>query len=347
MCASPSRQIAEVDRRIVLVTWPDFSLEDPQTGGLLTAAGFHLRLAPKTGDRTVAEMCELAADCEGAIVSTDPFTADVISACRALRVISRVGVGVDSIDVDAATDAGVPVTITPGANDATTAEHAIALMLAATRRVIEHDAAVRRGEWLRTGPHTPFQLSGRTVGLVGYGRIGQLVAIRLIAFGARVLVYDPQTSAIPPAQDASFEDLLAAANIISLHAPLLPSTRNLIGEREFALMRPGAILVNTARGGLVDEAAMICQLGAGRLRAAALDVYETEPPPRSVLFEMPNVVMTPHTGGISDRSIREMLLQATTGLLAVLDGDGHGAAIVNPDALTNHRARAARPAPLP
>jgi phosphoglycerate dehydrogenase-like enzyme len=320
----------DVPRPIVLVTWPDYDL---QAAGRLRAAGIEVREAPKRGHRTPEEVCALAGDVDGALVSTDPFDATVIAACPRLRVISRVGVGVDSIDLEAATAAGIPVTITPGANEETVAEHAIALMLAAIRRVVEHDAAVRRGEWPRTGPHTPWQLAGATVGLVGYGRIGERVGRRLSAFNVRVLVTDPVRRAEPPAENAQLDELLAAADIVSLHTPLTSSTRGLIGERELELMRPDAILVNTSRGGIVDEAAMLARLESGRLRAAALDVYETEPPCSHRLLRLPNVVMTPHTAGISERSVREMVDQATASVIAALGGQLDASAVANPAVL--------------
>lgn len=324
---------SDVPIPVVLVTWPDFPTGDGQPGGRLRAAGMEVRLAPKLGLRTPAELRALLPGAHAAIVSTDPFDASVIASCPKLRVIARVGVGVDSIDLEAATQAGIVVTVTPGANDVTAADHTLALMLAAIRRVIEHDAAVRRGEWPRTGAHTPWELTGATVGIVGYGRIGQLVASRLAGFKARVLVSDPVRRAQPPAKDASLDELLAVADIVSIHTPLTPSTRNMIGTREFTLMRPGVILVNTSRGGVVDEAAMVSHLEAGHLRAAALDVYETEPPRPSRLLELPNVVVTPHTAGISERSVRDMVEVATTSVLSVLRGQPEAASIVNPAAL--------------
>jgi phosphoglycerate dehydrogenase-like enzyme len=324
---------SDVPGQVVLVTWPDYPMGEDEAAGRLRAAGLEIRLAPKRGQRTPRELQHLAAGVHAAIVSTDPFDASVIAACPRLQVIARVGVGVDSIDLEAATRAGIAVTTTPGANDITAADHTLALMLAAIRRVIEHDASVRRGDWLRTGTHAPWELTGATVGLIGYGRIGQLVASRLAGFNARVLVTDPVRRAVPPAEDAPLEQLLAAAEIISIHTPLTPETRNMISQREFGLMRPGTILVNTSRGGVVDETAMLTQLEGGCLRAAALDVFATEPPRPSRLMELSNVVLTPHTAGISERSAREMVDQATESVVAVLRGRPEEAGVVNPEAL--------------
>jgi len=178
-------------RGTVVVTWPDFRPDDPETGGRLRSAGLELCLAPKLGARSPADVAALVGDAVAAIVSTDPFDAGVFRAARQLRVVARVGVGFDSIDVDAATAAGVAVTTTPGANESTVADHTVGLMLSALRRIVEHDRSVRRGEWNRTGPHVPWDLAGATVGLIGFGAIGRRVAQRLAGFVPRLLVCDP------------------------------------------------------------------------------------------------------------------------------------------------------------
>jgi phosphoglycerate dehydrogenase-like enzyme len=317
----------------VLITWPDYPVADGELGAVLEAAGLVLRCAPKLGHRSPAEVAELAADVRAAIVSTDPFDASVFARCRELRVIARVGVGVDSIDLTAASQAGVAVTTTPGLNDSTVADHTIALMLAALRRVVEHDRAVRAGLWRRTGAYMGWDLAGTTIGLVGYGRTGKQVARRLRGFDARILVSDPREPRARGIEVVGLETLLRAADVISVHAPLLPSTRGLIGEREFAQMKRTAVLVNCARGGVVDEDAMVGALISGALRAAALDVFEDEPPRSDILLALPNVVLTPHTAGISDRSVRAMLRHATDSVLAVLAG-ARPVGLVNPEALT-------------
>jgi phosphoglycerate dehydrogenase-like enzyme len=318
--------------RQVVVTWPDYDADGEQTGGALARAGLSVRLAPKLGARSASEVGRLVRGAVGAIVSTDPFDATVIASCPALRVIARVGVGVDSIDLDAATAHGVAVTVTPGANEGTVADHTVALMLAAVRRISEHDAAVRRGEWNRTGEHAAWLLSGGTVGLIGFGHIGRIVAERLRGFDVRVLVNDPIEPRDPSVEAVGLETLLAAADIVSLHVPLLPTTRGLIGARELALMRPGAILVNTARGGVVDEAALIDALERGRLRAAALDVFADEPPAGSRLLSLPNVVLSPHVAGLSIRSVSDMSRSATISVIDVLGGRPP-AHLANPEVL--------------
>jgi phosphoglycerate dehydrogenase-like enzyme len=323
----------------VLVTWPDYDLESERLGGALTRAGLTVRLEPKDGHRTPAEVRDLVAGSAAAIVSTDPFDADVLASSPELRVIARVGVGIDSIDVGAATACGIAVTVTPGANESTVADHTVALMLAALRRICDHDAGVRRGEWNRTGDHAPWVLGGATVGLIGYGRIGRLVRKRLEGFAVEVLVTDPIEPDDPDVTSVPLEELLAGSDVVSLHAPLLPTTKGLIGRAELALMRPHAVLVNTARGGLCDEVALADALASGRLRAAALDVFEREPPRSSRLLGLPNVLLSPHNAGLSVQSIEEMTRRATASVIDVLVGR-RPEHLANPEVL-DHAAFAA------
>ncbi|HEY1853320.1 MAG TPA: phosphoglycerate dehydrogenase [Solirubrobacterales bacterium] len=289
-------------------------------------------MEPKLGARTTADMRALLLGAAAAIVSTDPFDADLLALCPDLQVIARVGVGVDSIDVDAATSCGVAVTVTPGANEETVADHTVALMLAALRRVCEHDAGIRRGEWNRTGGYTPWNLHGATVGLVGFGRIGRLVARRLRGFDVEILVFDPDAVVCGEAAPVPLEVLLERSQVVSLHAPLLPRTHRLIGREEFALMRPEAVLVNTARGPIVDEGALLEALEHGQIRAAALDVFENEPPPQDGLGTRDDVVLSPHNAGLSVESVEEMTRRATASVIDVLSGR-RPADLVNPEVL--------------
>jgi phosphoglycerate dehydrogenase-like enzyme len=304
----------------VLVTWLGYDEADPHTGARLRDAGWALRLAPRTGERTPDDVAALARHAVGAIVSTDPFDASVFERCPDLRVIARVGVGYDSIDLDAATAAGVVVTICPGANEETVADHTLALMLALVRRVIENDTAVRAGRWDRAGALTPWDLRGCTVGLFGYGVIGRAVGRRLAGFAPRLLVCDPFAEPQEGIELVELDELLRRSEVVSLHTPLLAETENLIGARELALMRDDAILLNTSRGRLIDEDALADALRAGALRGAALDVFADEPPAGSPLLSLPNVVLSPHIGGLSERSIATMTRQATASVLDVLAG---------------------------
>lgn len=328
------------DPPTVLVTWPDYDVDAADLGGALQSAGYRIHLAPRLRDRSPSELAGLARDAVGAIVSTDPFDRSVLEACPQLRVIARVGVGSDSIDLTSATAQGVAVTTTPGANEATVADHTLAMMLAVVRRVCEHDAAVRRGEWPRTGAHTPRLLSGSTVGLLGFGRIGRQVAARLAGFDVRLLVADPAVAAdADGVQAVDRATLLRRADVVSLHLPLTEATQGLIGAAELATMRPDAILVNTARGGLVDEAALLAALDAGALAGAALDVFEREPPGASGLLGHPRVVLSPHNAGLSDLSVQEMTRRATASVIDVLGGR-RPVDLANPDVL-----RSAAPTP--
>ena len=313
----------------VLVTWIDYDPGGARTGARLTAAGLRVHSAPKHGARSVGEVARLAGGAVAAIVSTDPFDRAVFGAAPGLRVIARVGVGTDSIDLPAATEAGVAVMVTRGANTETAADHTVALVLAALRRVVEHDGSIRRGEWRRGGAMMPWDLHGATVGLVGYGAIGQAVGRRLRGFGVELLVSDP---ALPAgAGTVALPELLRRSDVVSLHLPLTPATRGVIGEAELELMASHAILVNTARGGLVDERALARRLAAGRLRAAALDVFADEPSVSPALSPLSNVVLSPHVGGLSERSVAAMTERATEHVLQALEGRLDPEALANPD----------------
>jgi phosphoglycerate dehydrogenase-like enzyme len=314
----------------VLVTWVGYDPDGPRTGARLRAAGLDVVCAPKVGARTAAQVAELASGAVAAIVSTDPFDRSVFAAARELRVVARVGVGTDSIDLGAAAAAGVLVTTTPGANSETAADHALAMILAAVRRIVEHDASVRRGEWRRGEALTPWDLHRTTVGLVGCGEIGRAVARRLRGFAVEVLACDPASEPGDGIERVTLPALLARADVVSLHLPLTAATRGLIGAEQLAGLRPTAVLVNTSRGGLVDERALVKALERGRLRAAALDVFADEPAVPAALTRLANVVLTPHIGGLSERSLGEMTEQATGHVLAALAGRPDPAVVANP-----------------
>jgi phosphoglycerate dehydrogenase-like enzyme len=323
---------------LVVATFPSFDLDDPTSAGVLREAGLAIRLAPKTGPRSPADVRGLMADATAAIVSTDPFDESVFRACKELRVVARVGVGFDTVDVAAATRAGVVVTTTPGAIEETVADHTVALILSALRRIVETDASVRRGEWNRGGELTAWELHGRTVGLVGFGAIGRTVARRLSGFDVRLLAHDVAPASFDGVALVGLDELLSSSDVVSIHVPLLDATRGLIGERALALMRPDAILVNTSRGEVVDEAALVRALAEGRLRAAALDVFEAEPPAGSPLLGLANVTLSPHVAGLSVASIRRMLQLASESVVTVLRGEVPSTA-VNPDAVPRAAAQ--------
>jgi phosphoglycerate dehydrogenase-like enzyme len=317
---------------VVVVTFPAFDVDDPESGGVLTGAGLEIRLCPKTGARTPDEVVTVMADAVAGIVSTDPFDKRVFAACPKLRVLARTGVGFDSIDLEAATAAGVVVTTTPGVNNEVVADHTLALILAAVRRVVESDASVRRGEWRRGTDLPVWDLHGATVGIVGLGAIGQAVARRLLGFDCTLLAYDVDDRHADGVRRVSLAELLGRSEIVTVHVPLLESTRGLIGAGELALTRPDAILVNTSRGGIVDEEALVAALHSGRIRAAALDVFASEPPAGSPLLGLPNVVLTAHLAGLSEASIARMLRVASQAVVSVLEG-GEPTGVVNPRVL--------------
>jgi phosphoglycerate dehydrogenase-like enzyme len=314
-----SATVVSPERGSVLVTAPGFDVGGEETGARLRRSGLRVEHAGAHGNRQPDEVARLVRDAVAAIVSSDPFTDAVFAASPQLRVIARLGVGTDSIDLDAATRAGVVVTTTPGLNDETCADHAVALLLAATRRVVEHDASVRRGDWDRGGQLTPWDLHGKRVGVVGYGRIGRCVVRRLRGFATHIKVFDPIVRLDRELACATLGDLLAWADVVTLHAPLTTTTAGLIGAHELTSMKPGAILVNTSRGGLVDEAALLDALTSGRLRAAALDVFQDEPP-SNAWRELSNVVLSPHVGGLSTEAIDAMARRCVQQVLDLLDG---------------------------
>ncbi len=305
----------------VVVTWPGFDVDDPATGLLLRDAGLSIRLEPKTGPRSAHELRDLLGDSVAVIASTDPFDAETFELRKNLKVIARTGVGVDSIDMTAASRAGVAVVTTPGANEETVADHTLALMLAVTRRVVEQDRAIRDHRWERAGEFLPSDLFGATVGLIGSGNIGRAVIRRLLAFRSNVLVADPGLAIAPEGtQLVDLVTLLSQSDVVSLHVPLLDQTRGLIGADQLALMRPSAVLVNCSRGHIVDETALARALTSRQLAGAALDVFADEPPFDSELLSVPNLVLTPHVGGLSTRSVAAMTQRASRAVIDVLSG---------------------------
>lgn len=229
--------------------------------------------------------------------SATQVDAEVLEATTQLKVVARAGVGLDNVDVPTATKRGVLVVNAPTSNIVSAAEHAIALLLAVARRVPAADASLHAGEWKRSA-FSGVELNGKTVGIVGMGKIGQLVGQRLAAFGTKLIAYDPYVAPARAAQLGielvSLDEVLERADIVTIHLPKTPETKGLIGKDQLAKVKPGVIIVNAARGGLVDEEALAEALREGRVGGAGLDVYATEPTTASPLFELPNVVVTPH-----------------------------------------------------
>jgi lactate dehydrogenase-like 2-hydroxyacid dehydrogenase len=254
---------------------------------------------------------------------TDRVDAVLIDAAPALRVISNVAVGYDNIDVAAATRRGIPVGNTPGVLTETTADLAFALILATARRIVEADRFVRDGRWRTWDPNLllGYDVHGATLGVVGFGKIGRAVARRAQGFGMRVLCTGgaPIEDPAAPAQSVALDDLLRDADFVSLHVPLTPDTARMIGERELRLMKPTAILINTARGGVIDQPALVRALDEGRIAGAGLDVAAVEPiPPGDGLLRAPNTVLLPHIGSASHATRERMSAMAVDNTLAAL-----------------------------
>ncbi|NGO73117.1 2-hydroxyacid dehydrogenase [Streptomyces boncukensis] len=269
---------------------------------------------------TEEQLLEALGDAEVAMVQMAPFTGRVIERAPHLKLIAVARGGPVNVDVAAATRAGIPVTFTPGRNAAAAAEFAIGLMLAALRRIPSSDAELKKGVWrgdYYAIENAGIELDGTTVGLVGYGAIGSIVARVLNAFGSRVLVHDPYADPARAAADGveltGLEELLRRSSVVSLHARVTPETRHLLHADNLALLPEGAVLVNSARGELMDYAPLPELLRSGRLGALALDVYDTEPPPADwPLHDAPNVITTPHLAGAT-RQTAERAAAITAG----------------------------------
>lgn len=299
---------------------------------VLREAGFEL-VYPNIGAQlTEEQLLEWLPGIKAALAGSEPYTKRVLDAYPQLRVIARVGVGYDAVDVEAATRHGCAVAITPGTNEGSVAEHAFCLMLGLARELVPQHLALKAGGWPR---RATLPLRGRTLGIAGLGRIGKAVALRGAAFKMRLLAYDPvpdkafaenlQITLVP------FEQLLAESDYLTLHLPVTPETRYLINRRTLALMKPTAFLINTARGAIVNEADLLDALRNKRLAGAGLDVFEEEPPGKHPLFDLDNVLMTPHGGGADVQSRDDMALSAAQAIASLSRGEWPAEKIVNPE----------------
>lgn len=258
------------------------------------------------------------------VMWTAALSAESLALATRARLVQKIGEGVDKIDLVAAARLGLPVAKTSGENTVSTAEQTILLMLACLRRLPEGHTGLVAGVWKKweVREHT-YELRGKTVGLVGLGKIGTRVARLVDAFGATVVYHrrSNEPTDVPARRCASLDELLRESDIVSLHLPLTDATTGLLGHRELAAMKPGSILVNTARGAVVDEAALIDALKNGPLRSAGLDAFGAEPPDLgSELFRLPNVVLTPHVGGVTEDSKRNLVAHAMRNIGLLLAG---------------------------
>jgi glyoxylate reductase len=252
----------------------------------------------------------------------DRIDAAVLDRAPGLRVVANCAVGVDNVDLAAAAARRIAVTNTPDVLTSATAELAFTLMLAAARRIAEGDRLVRSGRWggWALDQLLGIQLAGKQLGIVGFGRIGQAVAKRALGFEMRVAYADPLVPAAAPARRLSLDDLFATSDVVSLHCPLTPETRRVVDARRLGLMKPTAILVNTARGGCVDEPALIEALEAGRIFGAALDVYDREPELDPRLLAAPRLTLAPHIGSATTEARTQMAQLCADAVIAVLSG---------------------------
>lgn len=301
---------------------------------ILQAAGYDVRYPVKPVLLTEEDTLEAMHGMQAVIAGSEPYSDRVLAGLPQLRVISRNGVGYDRIDVPAATRRGVAVTITPEGNHQAVAEHALAMLLAVARSIVQNAIEARKGNWPRRSFLVP--LRGKTLGIVGLGRIGRSVAVRAAAFGMRVVAYETfpnqefvQKHAI---ELLDLDTLLSRSDFITLHAPMSPETDGLINRRTLARMKRGSILINTARGGLVNEPDLIEALRSGQLAGAGLDVLVVEPPPADhPLLAMDNVIISPHIAAMDFQAVEDMSVEASKNIVDILAGNWPTAALLNPD----------------
>jgi len=307
---------------------------------ILEAAGFEVRILPEDVNRFDEDkLISYLHDCVAVSAGAEPYTERVIAAAPQLRVIARTGVGYDAVDLKACDEAGIVVTTTPGVNHHAVAEQTIALLFGVALGFPELDRRVREKQWKRMA--FP-RVMGSTLGLVGLGNIGQAVVTRAVGLGMKVLAVEPA----PVAEFAkkwnveltNFDDLLARSDFVSLHAPLLPETKHMMNAKTLEKMKQGSILINTARGGLIDEHALYDAVKSGHLRGAGLDVFEVEPLPLdSPLLELDNVLLSCHVAGLDRESWYDTFVMLAETIVALREGRWPVECIRNLEGVTNWR----------
>ena len=307
---------------IVVTDWlfPDLAIEQ----AIIDEAGCTL-IAGQC--KTETELIALVADADAVITQFARINATVIGAMNKARAIVRYGIGVDNVDLDAARARGIPVSNIPDYCIDEVADHTLAYILGLTRQVVTHTVDVRGGQWRLAVPVPEIKaLRDQTVGIIGFGRIGREVVRRLLPFKCRVLVHDP---VIAPADittagatAAALDEIFSASDILTLHCPSTPATRRIIGPASLEKMKPGALLINVARGDLVDTAALVSALESKRLAAAALDVFDPEPLPAGhALRSLPNVIIAPHIASVSPIAVRKLREGAATRAVSAVRGE--------------------------
>lgn len=307
----------------VLITPTSFQKpQNVQAKTMIEAFADEIVYNPQSRPLEPDEILQLLDGVDGYIAGLDYITADVISKAPAsLKVISRYGAGVDRVDMEAAKARGIKVTNTPGTNAVAVCELAFGLMLSLARAIPRLDAAVKSGGWPR---NSGTELLGKTLGIVGFGAIGRNLGVRAKAFGMNVIAYDPYFNTAFATQHGiaqkSLDEVIAGSDFISLHVPLTKETKHMIDAKAIAGMKDGAFIINTARGGLIDEAAAAEAIKSGKLGGIGLDAYEVEPVTDSPLLGLDNVVMTPHTGAHTNEAVAAMGNMAVENLINVLEG---------------------------
>lgn len=328
--------------RVLIAPAPLKEIE-PVYGPVLRAAGYELVFPKRNTQMTEAELMEQLPGCVASLAGSEPYTRAVLEAVAAkgLKAVCRAGVGYDAVDVPAATEFGVAVGFAPGTNQDAVAEHTFMLILALARNLIAQHTLTRDGKWPRRANQP---LRGRTLGVVGLGRIGKEVALRGLAFKMPVIAFDPYPdTAFLSAHNiplVSLDELLTRADVVTLHMPMLPESRQIINARALGLMKPTAYLINTARGGVIDEPALADALKTKRIAGAGLDVFDDEPPPADhPLLHLDNVVLTAHTAGVDMQSRDDMARMAARCIVKLLAGEWPGDWVVNKDVRPKFEAR--------
>ena len=290
------------------------------------------------GQTNEATISAGAREADAILIRTSPLSAAAIEGARRLKVVSRHGVGYDNIDLPALNARRIPLTVVGAVNAVSVAEHTFFLLLSAVKRGVAYDRAVREGRWSLRNSLGARELDGKTLLVVGLGRIGRNVAVKAQAFGMRVIAYDPFLNQVPDGSGIELapdlDEALAKADAVTLHVPMTASTRMLFDASRLARMKASAVLICTARGGLVDETALAAALKEGRLAAAGLDVFAEEPPAaHHPLFALDNVILSPHSAALTEECAARMSAVSAQNCLDALDGRLDPSLVVNPDVL--------------
>lgn len=329
--------------KTILVTGPDL---DPAASQMVADHGYQTVHTPAYADSAVISEFMKKTGAVGIVSRMGRVDAEVMDASPQLKVISKHGVGVDNIDIQAAAARGIPVLVATGANAVSVAEHAIALLLAAVKRILPLDSGLRAGRWEKPG-FSGREIAGSTMGLMGMGAIAQATGRIGKGLGLKLIGYDPYApdsafEALGATRCATFEDMLTQTHILSLHCPLTDKTRGILNADALARMPAGGYVINTARGGLIDEAALVASVQSGHLAGAGLDTFAVEPPaPDHPFFAVPEIILTPHIGGVTRQAGARVGVDAVRGIFQILDGQ-----LIAPERIINRKLLEASQASL-